>query len=100
MTPEKFVEERRAIRARIVDLQVGLDTTYEILKTSPFPEHTRPANHADMKVGAVLWYKDFDDGAGWQIVEEVLHPKSNWKAYVAEDGCRYGLDGAFVRVEK
>ncbi len=61
----------------------------------------RVATAADIKVGALLWYKREEDGDEgnpyyWCIVEEVLRPNDPWKAYTAHDGCRYGLDEAMV----
>lgn len=66
----------------------------------PLPKKLRPARSEDVVVGAILWYKRGDAGHFWQMVDEVLHPDDAFKAYVAADGCRYGLDGAFVEVEK
>lgn len=31
-----------------------------------------------------------------KTVEEVLHPDDEWKAFCAEDGCRYGLRDLWV----
>lgn len=64
------------------------------------PKNLRPATAKDIKVGAVIWYPadptnpyDIDH---WKLVDEVLRPNDDWKAYTAHDGSRYGLYGAFV----
>ncbi len=68
------------------------------------PQNLRPATAEDIKVGARIWY-DGSDGLDspsepyyCRVVEEVLHPNDPWKAYCADDGCRYGLDGAMVEM--
>lgn len=63
----------------------------------------RVATAADIMVGALLWYKREEDGDKgnpwfWCIVEDVLRPNDLWKAFTAQDGCRYGLDGAMVEL--
>ena len=67
------------------------------------PENLRPVQPTDIVEGAVIWYPSWDeDGRTWNIVCEVLHPNDPCKAYeayVAHEGCRYGLHDAFVEVE-
>jgi len=69
------------------------------------PSNLRPANERDIVVGAILWYPDYreDDEeypvAGWNMVDEVLRPRDEFKAYCSHDGCRYGLHGAFVELD-
>jgi len=71
----------------------------EEARKAPLPLRLRPAVADDIKRGALIWYKHGDDGPFWQIVDEVRNPNSAFKAYVAEDGSRYGLDDAFVEVK-
>ena len=33
------------------------------------------------------------------VIDEVLRPNDPWKAFDADDGCRYGLEGLYVREE-
>lgn len=33
-------------------------------------------------------------------IEEVLRPNDFYKAFVASDGCRYGLDGCYIQTNK
>lgn len=71
---------------------------------APLPKKLRPAEPRDIVEGAILWYPEhgqkadgeYDALAYWKYVPEVLRPDDPWKAYCADDGCRYGLKGAFV----
>lgn len=57
----------------------------------------RAAAPRDIFVGNIILYAHDDAGDRfWAEVCEVLRPNDQWKAYVADDGCRYGLDGAHV----
>lgn len=39
-----------------------------------------------------------DDGDLHKMkIDFVLRPNDQWKAFCADDGCRYGLDGCFVK---
>jgi hypothetical protein len=62
------------------------------------PAGLRPAIPQDITVGNLIWYKHGDNGHFWQIIEEVYRPSDPFKAYCAEDGCRYGLDDAWVEI--
>lgn len=56
----------------------------------PLPTNLRPATPSDIVIGAVLWYHNY-----WSVVEEVLRPNDDFKAYLYNGG-RYGLHGAFI----
>ena len=64
------------------------------------PKNLVKAEAKDIVEGNIIWYpewhEDDEDYRLWNVVEEVLRPSDDWKAYCAQDGCRYGLDGAFV----
>lgn len=68
------------------------------------PKKLRPAEPKDISVGNILWYPDhgqeeeeeWDALPYWIIIDEVYRPDDQWKAYCGTDGCRHGLDGAFV----
>ncbi len=68
----------------------------KMAQAARLPNVVRYANDKDIIKGAILWYAD--DSVYWLMVEEVLRPSDPYKAYIAHDGCRYGLDGAFVEV--
>lgn len=70
------------------------------------PKNLRQAEAKDIFEGSLIWlpshvddpeFEEQDDWPFpcWHIVEEVLHPSDEWKAYCF-NGCRYGLNGAFV----
>lgn len=64
------------------------------------PSLLRPAKPGDIKKGCVLWYPEFT-GNGQRfckIIDVVLRPDSQFKAFIAHDGCCHGLNGAFVEV--
>lgn len=72
-----------------------------------FPEHTRKAQSSDVVRGNMFWYKGFEiNGSGHKtnggpyckIVHDVIDPLSDFKAYNDMDGCRYGLEGAYIVV--
>jgi len=70
-------------------------------QSEPFPKKLRPATAKDIKKGKLIYYPEAEHCTPfWQIVDEVMRPSSDYKAYCAEDGCRYGLDGAFVERER
>lgn len=72
---------------------------------APVPENIRPAEAVDIIEGAIIWYPEYGDFSDelypcpyWKLVSEPRHYGDDWKAFVASDGCRYGLRGAFVEV--
>ena len=69
------------------------------LQLIPPDDLLRPAEPADITIGQILWYKDGDDGPFWTQIDSILWPESQFKAYEAHDGCRYGLDGAFIEIQ-
>ncbi len=63
------------------------------------PKKVREAIPEDIKVGNIIWTEG-DSKMYWQAIEFVYNAEDRWKGYVANCGCRYGLDGAFVEVEE
>jgi len=106
MTPEEYIkieQEQRKIINKANDI---IAAALRKAEKSKLPKDLRPAAPRDMVEGAIIWHKDFDvDEEGgfyrcWNIIETVQYPNDAFKAYTAEDGCRYGLQGAYVRKEK
>ena len=95
MTPEKYVEEKSLLGAEINALRKKIAEMEDEALKSKFPANVRAATPDDIVVGQIIWYRR--DNEHWQVIEEVMKPDDPFKAYCAEDGCRYGLDGAFVR---
>jgi hypothetical protein len=75
------------------------DVAFEKAYKAPLPKHLRKATYEDIVSGAIIWYPRFANDSyseNWKYVDEVLSPQDAFKAYYAHDGCRYGLDGAYV----
>ena len=76
----------------------------EAAYAAKLPKNLRPAIAKDIVEDAIIWYPDGgeepegeDPGRPyWKIVSEVLYPSDRWKAFCATNGCRDGLEGAFV----
>ena len=54
------------------------------------------ATHKDIIIGNGIFIEGDDKEMHYKIIKEVLKPDDAFKAFVADDGCRYGLDGAFI----
>ena len=57
----------------------------------------RQAEPKDFILGAIVYIEGDDGDLHKKRVEEVLYPNDRWKAFCADDGCRYGLDGCFIK---
>ncbi len=94
MTPEDYIEIRDNQDAIIEKAEkIKYDAILEAA-ACPAPFDLRPATPDDIKLNNVIWSFN-EDGAYWHIVEEIHNPSDSFKGYSFE-GCRYGLDGAFV----
>jgi hypothetical protein len=98
MTPQEFLKIKKQEEKKIKIARLKIDAARELANGCPFPTEIREANEKDIKPDAIIWYKDGDNGPFWVIVDEVLRPSDMWKAYSDTEGCRYGLDGAFVEI--
>ncbi len=94
MTPQEYLKIAEAQWQRINEARDVMAAAYAESAACPLPENLRPATARDIVLGAVLWYPAWDD-TKWAIVEDVIHPDDDFKAYMW-DGSRYGLSGAFV----
>lgn len=56
----------------------------------------REAEPKDIVLGNELILLGDDEKLFVMKIEEVLHPSDPYKAYVAQDGCRYGLEDSWV----
>jgi len=100
-TIENWLKARKVADEAVAFIDTALDEA-SYLRAENFD--LRPATAADIVEGAIIWYPRWeededDDVRSWRRVEEVYYPSDQWKAYCADCGCRYGLDGAFVEVE-
>ena len=100
MTPAEYKQLRQPILDAIDSLQKAEVAMWEVAWKSPLPANLRPATADDIQPGAIIWYKHGDEhGYFWQIVDRPLYYGDAFKAYEAEDGCRYGLDDAWIEVD-
>jgi hypothetical protein len=102
MTPKEYIrieaEQQAIIKAAKQKIEEARE---EADKTKP-PKNRRPAINNDIKEGAIIWHEREKQYGGdyWHIVDYRLHEGDPYKAYVADDGCRYGLAGAYVEIEQ
>jgi hypothetical protein len=98
----KLIQDWLDALDQLDDARVAADAAETDAYAAPLPKHLRPAEARDIVEGAILWYPEWmgsEESRGWAMVGEVMYPSDPWKAYCAHDGCRYGLDGAFVEIE-
>lgn len=101
ITPSEYLREESRIGSKIQELNLYLENLHE--KAQEFKMHKsklRPVLPSDIFGGNVIYYFDKEDVSSfWNVVEEVLYPSDDFKAYVY-NGCRYGLLGAYVENEE
>jgi hypothetical protein len=100
MTGNEFVAVRDALQAVIREAEVQIQAARERVLIPPISQ-LRPARAEDIKPGSVLYYRvdEAEPEHYWKLVVEVLHPDDDFKAYFADDGCRYGLHRAWVEID-
>jgi hypothetical protein len=100
MTPQEYLKIESEQRALIEAAESKIAAAREEADKCPLPKKMRPAKASDIKEGAIIWYAEWasrkDGTPGWALVQEPLHYGDDFKAYCADDGCRYGLNGASV----
>ena len=65
------------------------------------PSRLRRAEPSDIVENAIIWYENEDEFSKfrWVFVNEVYKPDDQYKAFCGHDGCRDGLDGAYVEIK-
>ena len=97
MTPKEYVKFEREQRRIIEAAEKAIRKARQAADQTPPPlDDLRKARAEDIKPGLVVWHENGDEGWFWNIVDEPLHYGDAYKAYCADDGCRYGLCGAWV----
>jgi hypothetical protein len=97
MTAADYAAYRDEVYAAIRSAHLRLAVAHAAVEVPP-AERLRPAVAADIVPGAAVYYRPAGCDPYWKLVDEVRRPDDAFKAYVAEDGCRYGLEGAMVEV--
>lgn len=98
---EKLIQEWLDAKKKVLKAVDAMDRALKRAEKLKAPKNLRPATAKDIKVNSIIWYpgdtQEFADRDYWKRVERVLYPDDNWKAYVAHDGNRHGLWGAYVK---
>jgi hypothetical protein len=99
MTPEEYIKLRDAVSEIITPLRESVEKARELADSCFPPEARRRATPSDIVVGAIIWHwrEEKHGGWYWHEIYEVQYQGDDFKAYVADDGCRYGLHEAWVR---
>jgi len=100
VTPREFLDFQAEQRKVIRGIERNIEQARRSADRCKPPERRRPAKASDIRFGRVIWHANGDNGWFWNVVVEPLHYGDPFKAYCADDGCRYGLDGAFVEMEQ
>lgn len=100
MTPTEYLEIEKEQGEIIKEAERRILEARKQADTCPPPEIRRPAKAEDIVRGAVIWHTRAEEHGGdfWNVVDGPLHYGDAFKAYCADDGCRYGLDGAYVEM--
>jgi len=57
----------------------------------------RQARPNDFIEGKIVYIEGDDGDLHKKKIGKILKPDDPWKAFCADDGCRYGLDGCFIK---
>ena len=68
----------------------------EELVTPLVATNLRVANSSDIVVGNTVYVWGDDKKFHEKKIDEVIRPSDDWKAFVGDDGCRYGLVDLYV----
>ena len=98
MTPAEYLKIEEAQREVIEAAERRIAEAREQADKCPPPNKRRPAKASDIVEGAIIWHERSAEHGGdyWNIVADPRHYGDEFKAYVGDDGCRYGLLGAYV----
>lgn len=102
-TPEEYCAAKEAEERRHCEAMRTIEEQWATLEF-PKSEELRPATAADVVVGRIFYYpvRTVDNVTSieyWAQVARVDFPHDDFKAYLSECGCFYGLQNAHVRKE-
>jgi hypothetical protein len=102
MTPLEYLQIESEQQEIIKAAQKKINDAREIAGECPPPVKRRKAEAGDIQPGAIIWHARDEDYGGdyWHIVMVPRRYGDPQKAYVADNGSRYGLEGAYVEVEQ
>lgn len=93
----ELIENWRRMRKLSRDANAAESDALEAAWEAPLPASLQAATPSDIVEGAILWYPEHQ-GRRWEEISVVYDPTDDFKAYLSDDGCRYGLRGAFVEM--
>ncbi len=101
---ENFLKIRDHEQVIINLARERIDEAHKSADRCPPPINRRAAIAKDIVEDAVIWHERESSiwegkemgGDFWTIVGTPDHYGDPFKAYTADDGCRYGLDGAYI----
>lgn len=99
MTPSEYLQVEREQEAIIAKAKRRIYDARILAEQSPLPKNLRRARAEDIVEGAIIWYTKKTVGLGccrWSVVSEPMYYGDSFRAYLADDGSRYGLDGAYI----
>jgi len=99
MTPIEYLRIETEQRSIIAAAQDVIDEARRRAdRARPPMTQLRRARAEDIRQGLIVWHERPADYGGWywHVVDEPLHYGDEFKAYCADDGCRYGLRDAWV----
>lgn len=96
MTPHDYLKIETEQNAVIAAAHRTITAAREAVDPKPPVAELRRAQAADIRPGLIVWHDNGDEGWFWHVVSEPRHFGDDFKAYVADDGSRYGLRGAWV----
>ena len=95
MIPQEYTKIRREHSEIIEEAYRKISEARESALRCEIPQNMRKATSRDIVEGNILWYPDPDRNC-WALIDDVHNPSDRFKAFSDDDGCRRGLDGAFV----
>lgn len=75
------------------------ETIWRVVNRNIMSEY-REATAADIVEFATVYMRGDDEKMHEKIIDLVIKPSSLWKAFCADDGCRYGLEDCYVKEAK
>lgn len=101
MKPKDYLKLKSEVESAISLLEGQLADARELADKAVPENDLRPLRSEDVVVGQIVWGRH-ERGEHepaeyyWHVIDQVRDPDDGWKAYVADDGCRYGLEGHWV----
>jgi hypothetical protein len=95
MTPKQYLEIKASEESIIAAARERISAAFAIACECRVPENLRPAVPDDVIEGAIIWKPGWSGPRKWSVVESVDTPADPFHGWT-DDGCRYGIHGAFV----